>query len=104
VALATVLTLNLINPEAFVDSRNAANAERTGRFDAGYLSQLSDDAVPTAVRLLPRLTPGQRAHALAVLCARPSWPFTGWAAYNTSQEAAHAALVRACPARFGASG
>jgi len=103
-ALATLLTLNSINPEAFVVSRNAANAERTGRFDAGYLSQLSDDAVPTAVRLLPRLTPGQRAHALAVLCARPSWPFTGWAAYNMSQEAAQAALVRACPARFGASG
>jgi hypothetical protein len=103
-ALATVLMLNAINPEALVVSRDVANAERTGRFDAGYLSQLSDDAVPTVVRLLPHLAPPQRAAALAVLCARPSWPFTGWAAYNTSQEAAHAALVRACPARFGSRG
>ena len=53
--LVALLALNVANPEALVVRHNVAFAERTGRFDPLYLTDLSDDAVPALVDALPRL-------------------------------------------------
>jgi uncharacterized protein DUF4153 len=95
--LAAVLALNLVNPEAVVVRRNVALAEQSGRFDPGYLSWLSDDAVPEIVRTLPRLPATLRANIVSDLCSRPSRSTKGWAAWNAAHRAADDARRQVCP-------
>jgi hypothetical protein len=94
--LAGLLVLNLVNPEAIVVRRNMALAERSGRFDTGYLFELSDDAIPELVRSLPRLEAATRAEVLNHVCSRPATADGGWAAWNGSERAAIAARNRVC--------
>ncbi|MGH9042346.1 MAG: DUF4153 domain-containing protein, partial [Acidimicrobiia bacterium] len=94
--LAGLLVLNLINPEAIVVRRNVALAEQTGRFDAEYLLELSDDAVPELVRTLPRLDPANQANVLAHVCDVPAEAEGGWAAWNRSEHKAIAARNQVC--------
>jgi Domain of unknown function (DUF4173) len=96
-ALAVLLVLNAINPEAVVIRHNVGRAERTGRFDAAYLASLSEDAVPTLVELVPALGPADRAAVMARLCPAEGSAFTGWAAWNLSDHRARRALAGACP-------
>jgi hypothetical protein len=94
--LVGLLVLNLANPEAIVVRRNMALAERSGRFDTGYLFELSDDAIPELVRSLPRLEAATRAAVLNHVCSRPATADGGWAAWNGSERAAIAARNRVC--------
>jgi hypothetical protein len=94
--LAGLLLLNLVNPEALVVRRNVALAERTGRFDAYYLLELSDDAVPELVRTLPRLDPATQAEIRAHLCAGARTAEGGWAGWNRSERRAITARNVVC--------
>jgi hypothetical protein len=94
--LAALLGLNVINPEALVVRRNVALAERTGRFDPGYLTGLSADAVPQMVRSLPRLDDAGRSALLAAICAGPGSAEGGWAAWNAAEDAAIEARNGVC--------
>lgn len=91
-----LLALNVVNPEALVVRRNVALAERTGRFDPGYLTGLSADAVPQIVRSLPRLTDAGRSALLAHVCAVPEKAEGGWAAWNAAEDAAIEARNAVC--------
>ena len=66
--LVALLALNVANPEAMVVRHNVAFAERSGRFDPDYLTDLSDDAVPALVDALPRLDPEARRVVLDRVC------------------------------------
>ncbi len=52
VAISFVVTLNLINPDAFIARQNIARYQQTGDLDVLYLTQLSNDAVPQLVQAL----------------------------------------------------
>lgn len=94
--LAGLLVLNVVNPEAVVVRHNLANIEKSGLFDADYLSQLSDDAVPAMVAGLEGLDDTRREAVVAQLCApQPTAP-RGWWAYNASADAADTARGRLC--------
>ncbi|HJP66067.1 MAG TPA: DUF4153 domain-containing protein, partial [Actinomycetota bacterium] len=72
-ALAILLALNVMNPEALVVRRNLDHAEATGRFDVGYAASLSSDATPTLIAALPRLDAPSEAAILDAVCgAKPS--------------------------------
>jgi cbb3-type cytochrome oxidase subunit 3 len=79
-----VITLNLINPDAFVTKQNLARYEQTGDLDAAYLVNLSTDAVPQLVRGLG-LTAGDAETQLTPICAR-SWLSDELDCYATPQE------------------
>ncbi|UMG91934.1 DUF4173 domain-containing protein [Nocardioides sp. TF02-7] len=46
-----LLGVAAINPDAWIAERNLERYDETGRIDVHYLSRLSDDAVPTLIRL-----------------------------------------------------
>ena len=54
-ALVALLVWNAVDPEALVVRTNVDRAVAGERFDPTYLSNLSDDAVPTIAAALPRL-------------------------------------------------
>jgi hypothetical protein len=102
--LALLLALNVVNPEALVFGynveRGARSAAAAERLDPGYLGELSDDAVPTALELLPRIPAGRaREAALAAACNRPAPRHRGWAAANLGRARAEAARRAHCPGR-----
>lgn len=90
--LAILLALNVLNPEAIVVEHNVDHAATSGRFDPGYVTGLSDDAVPALVDALPRLDPGTRQQVRAVVCTGHS-P----SGFNLAAEAADDARSRICP-------
>ena len=45
-ALGFLVTLNIINPDAFIVKQNLALYQSIGKLDANYLGRLSEDAVP----------------------------------------------------------
>ncbi|MCP4421529.1 MAG: DUF4173 domain-containing protein, partial [Chloroflexi bacterium] len=64
-----LITLNLINPDAFIAQNNLDRYAATGDLDAVYLANLSDDAVPQLVRGLS-LTVGDAEEQLNAVCSR----------------------------------
>jgi hypothetical protein len=54
--LGFVLTLNAINPDAFIAERNLARYQATGKLDAHYLTTLSEDVVPVLVLAMDQVT------------------------------------------------
>ena len=106
--LVALLALNVVNPEAVVVRHNVDFAERTGRFDPVYLTDLSDDAVPALVDALPRLGPEARQVVLDRVCdemgsaGRSTRP---WWSYNGARDAAVEARNSVCADRAsGTSG
>ncbi len=59
-ALGFLITLNAINPDAFIAKQNLARYEVTGKLDAYYLTRLSEDAVPALVLPVDRVTGEER--------------------------------------------
>jgi hypothetical protein len=55
-ALGFLVTLNAINPDAFIARQNLARYQATGKLDAHYLTRLSEDAVPVLVQAVDRVT------------------------------------------------
>jgi two-component system sensor histidine kinase BaeS len=66
---AVLLSLAMLNPDAYVAERNLERFERTGRIDWFYLNQLSADAVPT----LDRLPEPYRSCAMHSVGESDSW-------------------------------
>ena len=58
--LGFVLTLNAINPDAFIAERNLARYQATGKLDAHYLTTLSEDVVPVLVLAMDQVTGDER--------------------------------------------
>lgn len=54
-AVAYLLALNLLNPDAMIVRENLARYQATGDLDGAYLTTLSADAVPALVAALPAL-------------------------------------------------
>ncbi len=50
--LTLLVSLNIVNPDAFVARQNINRYEAKGKIDADYLGELSDDGVTETVRLL----------------------------------------------------
>lgn len=44
--------MNIINPDEFIARRNIERFTATGKLDAEYLGRLSDDALPTTIKIL----------------------------------------------------
>lgn len=55
-ALGFVITLNLVNPDAFIASRNLARYRQDGKLDAWYLTTLSEDATPALLSAIEEVT------------------------------------------------
>lgn len=96
--LATLLVLNVANPEAMVVDYNVARWQRTDRVDLHYLTtELSDDAVPALLAATERLDPPRAALLRAAVCveftpSRADSPL----AFNVAQFRASAALRTSC--------
>lgn len=69
-ALGFLVTLNLINPDAFIARQNLARYAVIGNLDAVYLASLSDDALPQLIQALS-LTKGDQEEQLMPSCADP---------------------------------
>jgi hypothetical protein len=69
-ALGFLVTLNLLNPDAFIARQNLARYAATGGLDAVYLASLSDDALPQLMQAF-YLTQGDTAKQLMPSCADP---------------------------------
>lgn len=94
--LVLLAVLNVANPEALVVEHNVAHARITGRFDAAYVTALSDDAIPALVQALPALDPVAAVEVRHRLC----WPTQRrhpdlWGA-NASARAAEQARRQVC--------
>lgn len=79
-----VVTLNIINPDAFIARQNLDRYVQTGDLDALYLTGLSNDAVPQLVRSL-NLTVGDTEEQLAAVCSR-GWLSDELDCYDTRHE------------------
>jgi hypothetical protein len=83
---ATLLWVNLMNPEAFVARRNIERFTQTGKIDVGYLRDLSADATPA----LMSLPAGLRA---CVLADQPALEDDSFWSFNLSRVRARALLA-----------
>lgn len=86
-AVAALLGLAALNPDAYIAERNVERFEQTGRIDTFYLNGLSADATP----VLMRLPEPERSCALDSLNHRLTVP-DSWAAFNVSREQARSLL------------
>ncbi len=68
-AIGYLVTLNLLNPDAFIVRQNLARYTETGDLDAAYLTTLSADAVPELVAALAQVQ-GDEQLVLTPACAR----------------------------------
>lgn len=57
--LGFLVTLNALNPDAFIAEQNLARYQASGKLDAYYLTRLSEDTVPTLVLAVDRVTGGE---------------------------------------------
>jgi hypothetical protein len=101
IGLVGLLWLNVANPEAIVVRHNVTFAERSGRFDPAYVSNLSDDAIPTLVDSLPDLDAPAHGLVLTRLCPPRPPERAGWASYNAARDRAFESLTAACAGRIG---
>ncbi|HEV8559676.1 MAG TPA: DUF4173 domain-containing protein [Actinophytocola sp.] len=88
-ALATLLGLAVVNPEAYVAGHDVTRYADTGTIDAGYLATLSADAVPD----LARLPDPVRSCVLTALRERLSGP-DPWSGWNLGRATARDLLDR----------
>jgi hypothetical protein len=95
--LAVLLTLNMVNPEAVVARHNLTRSPSATPVDESYLADLSDDAVPTIIDLLPRLDDSTRARVRAAVgCTGDENGNRGWAAANLARANADHARAKIC--------
>lgn len=94
--LVMLLGLNIVNPEAIVARHNLTRGGSVA-VDPHYLTELSDDAVPTIADLLPTLDPATAA-AVAAAVGCPERGDDGWAGWNLAESRAARARARLCRA------
>jgi hypothetical protein len=85
---AATLGLNVVNPDALIARTNLDRP----RADIGYLATLSDDAVPTLLRRLPRLSPSVRRQ-LAQSLLRRGTGSVDWRSWTVAKRDARALLA-----------
>ena len=66
-AMGFLMTLNVLNPDAFIAEQNLSRYQTSGEVDMAYLTTLSDDAVPQLIRAL-NLTVGDAEEQLKPVC------------------------------------
>jgi hypothetical protein len=89
-AVVAMLTLAVINPDAYIAKHNVDRYERTGQIDPAYLATLSADAFPA----LDRLPAALRACALRDLApALRATPADPWYEFNLDRSRARSVLA-----------
>jgi hypothetical protein len=87
-AMAVLMSLNLLNPEAIVVALNVDHAQSTHRIDAQYFAELSSDATPALLAGRAQLEASAAGDVSRVACAGPHSYAASPAAFNLSDAAA----------------
>ena len=95
-ALAVLLVLNVVNPEALVVALNTNHAQITHKLDSSYLQELSSDATPALLESRASIDPTFRSQVEWVACGRPRVYAPPLAAFNWSDAQAAAARRAGC--------
>lgn len=95
-AIAVLLALNLINPEAVVVNLNLQHAQSTHKIDTQYLAELSSDATPALLAQRPQVDPSLGRDITHVACTGPRTSSSSPAAFNWSDAAAASARRTGC--------
>jgi hypothetical protein len=95
-AMAVLLALNLLNPEAVVVALNVARAQSTHKIDAQYFAELSSDATPALLADRAQLDPSLSREIGKIACAGPHTYSVSPAAFNLSDAAAATARRASC--------
>lgn len=95
-ALALLLALNFVNPEALVVSLNTSHAQSAHKIDAQYLAELSSDATPALLDSRSALAPALRHQVEAAACAGPRTYSATLPAFNLADSEAVAARRASC--------
>ena len=102
--LLALITLNVLDPDAFIAERNLARAAEGRPLDVMELRSLSLDAIPVIVEALPSLPGAERAALVGYLadvrCRLDEEP-AGFASFNTARARAERTLdatARGAPA------
>lgn len=98
-ALGFLVTLNAINPDAFIAGQNLARYQVTGKLDAYYLTRLSEDAVPKLVLAIDQVTGDEREvlsghlrYRLERMETSTRWP--SWPSFHLARRRAYDLLAR----------
>ena len=95
-AIALLLALNLVNPEAIVVTLNIDHSRFTHRMDPQYLAELSSDATPTLLANRSSVDQSIGRDISRVACAGPHTYSVSLAAFNWSDAAAANARREGC--------
>jgi len=95
-AMALLLAMNLVNPEAIVVNLNLDHARITHKMDPQYLAELSSDATPTLLASRSLVDQSIGRDITRVACAGPSSYSASLAAFNWSDAAAATARREDC--------
>jgi hypothetical protein len=95
-AMAVLLALNLVNPEAVVVALNIDHARAAHKIDAQYLTELSSDATPALLASRSQLDPDLARDISRVACAGPKIYSVNPSAFNLSNAAAANARRQSC--------
>ena len=84
--LASVVLLNILNPDALIARTNVSRSRAPVAFDTGYATSLSADAVPVLLEAWPRLHPAKRRAVARALLSRWTPPAQlDWRTWNWSR-------------------
>jgi hypothetical protein len=95
-AMALLLSLNFLNPEAIVVNLNVDHARATHKLDVQYLAELSSDAIPALLASRSQVDLEIGRDIGKVACAGPRDYSVGPGAFNWSDAAAAGARRRSC--------
>jgi hypothetical protein len=95
-AMALLLALNLVNPEAIVVTLNLDHARFTQKMDPQYLAELTSDATPTLLANRSLVDQSIGRDISRVACAGPHTYSASLAAFNWSDAAAATARREGC--------
>lgn len=80
--------LHAINPDALIARTNVARIDKGHAFDAKYVRELSADAAPVLVGVLPRLSPEERTELTTHLRTKWAHAAEDWRTWNVGRAAA----------------
>ncbi len=85
-AITFLVGMNLLNPDAFIARQNLDRLHQTGKLDAAYMSELSEDALPQ-IKTAINLTTGDTHRQLVDALKKRSVPLD-WRSWNLSRNQA----------------
>jgi hypothetical protein len=99
--LLCLAVLNAVNPQAFIARTNVGRALSGRAYDPAYAGSLGADAVPTLVRIMPRLAPADRCVVAQRLSRWTDAPPADWRVWNygewRARQAVRAVALEPCP-------